>query len=214
MSLDALLDAVERRGRQEVERVLDQARVEAAALERAAESRVMERRAAALRELEARVRGEAEARLAAARREARARVLRSRERLLEAVFEAVVRELPDAAASERYRSALPDLLVEAQRCVDARGATLECAAPLREEVREILDAPADGGAGPRDIVVRPCPEAATGIRLVSADGRVVVDATLTARLGRLRPRLAIIVLAALGPGAMASVTPSGTGDRP
>ncbi|MDP2479832.1 MAG: V-type ATP synthase subunit E family protein [Candidatus Palauibacterales bacterium] len=214
MSLDALLDAVERRGRQEVERVLDQARAEAAAVERAAESRLAERRADALRELEARVRGEAEARLAAARREARARVLRSRERLLEAVFEAVMAELPDAAASERYRSALPDLLAEALRCVDARGATLECAAPLRDEAREILEAPGVGGPNRQDIVVRSCPEADTGIRLLSADGRALVDATLAARLERLRPRLAIVVLAALGPRATASVPPSGTGDRP
>jgi vacuolar-type H+-ATPase subunit E/Vma4 len=225
VSLDALLDAVERRGRQEVERVLAEAREASDALERAARERADRARQEALHRLEARRRSEAEAELAAARREARERVLRARQTLLEAVFAAVEEALPDAARSEPYRQSLPGLVTEAFGCVEARGARVECAPDLREAVLEALRRPrpggvsdpgegsgAEGGAGTASgpggapdrhagldgVEVRPSPEASTGIRVLSSDGRVVVDETLGARVARLRPRLAILVLEALG----------------
>lgn len=213
MSLDALLDTIERRGRQEVERVLEEARGEADAITRAAEARLREHREGALREIEARLRAEAGAELAAARRGARARVLRSRERLLDRVFEAAGLTLPSAALGEAFRETIPGLLAEALRCVDPAGATVECAPPLQGAVTEVLDAGlGDELSGP--VGVRPAPEAETGIRVLSADSRVLVDGTLAARLERGRPRLAIIALDALGRGPqMAGGAPNPVGDR-
>jgi vacuolar-type H+-ATPase subunit E/Vma4 len=198
VSLDALLDAIERRARQEVDRVLEEARERAAAIDRESEARLRARRQAALGEREAALRTEIEASLAAARREARSRTMAAREALLDRVFGAVESSLPGAAASETYAAGLPEALEDALACVEPNGATLECAPALVPVVSAALTrvlghAPEEDG-----IRVLGSPETATGLRILSAGGDRVVDLTLAGRLERRRPQLAIVAMEALG----------------
>ncbi len=191
MSLDALLDAVERRGREEAERVEEEARARAKAVERGAAERLRGRRDATLRDREAGLRAEADGALASARREARLRTLTARAALLDRVFRSVESALPEVARSPRYLAALPGLLAGALECVPDGEVTIECSPGLEANVEAALreaDEPATG----RRVEVRPDPAVDSGLRV--AGGSVTVDLTLAGRLERGRARLAITAL--------------------
>src|SRR5512134_3599883 len=96
MSLEHLLEALERGAREEADRVLAAARAEAEQIRTGAETAVARRRAEALGTRERALRADAAVRLAAVRREGRGAILDARHGLLERV-RATTRERVAAA---------------------------------------------------------------------------------------------------------------------
>lgn len=189
MSLDRLLETLERGARAEAERVLAAARTEAEAVRAAAEMVVARRRAEAVSVRERALRADAALQLALVRRRARGAVLDARHQLLERI-RAAARERIAAAEGEagslglRLRAALA---YHGDRPVEVR-----CAPALVDAVRAAVG----DRAG---TTVTPDPAASAPLVVRSADGTMEVDATLAALLERHWPELAVELLRELEP---------------
>ncbi len=189
MSLDRLLETLERGARAEAERVLAAARTEAEAVRAAAEMVVARRRAEAVSVRERALRADAALHLALVRRRARGAVLDARHQLLERI-RAAARERIAAAEGEagslglRLRAALA---YHGDRPVEVR-----CAPALVDAVRAAVG----DRAG---TTVTPDPAASAPLVVRSADGTMEVDATLAALLERHWPELAVELLRELEP---------------
>jgi vacuolar-type H+-ATPase subunit E/Vma4 len=190
MPIAHLLEALEREARAEADRMLEEARATAAGIAREADERLALRRADALGTREAELRAAGEARLGEARQAARRRVLEARHRLLERVFVGTRALFPAAISDPAYRTALPEHLAEALQAVGEGPAAVRCPEALVPVVRAAV-------AGRKDLAVQADPAAPPGVTVVTADGVIEVDDTLDGRLERLRPRLALEVLARL-----------------
>jgi vacuolar-type H+-ATPase subunit E/Vma4 len=132
--------------------------------------------------------------LAGTRRVARCAELDARARLLDRVFDAARELFPAAVGEAAYRDALPAQLAAALAAAGDDPAVVLGAKALIPRLRAALprdsraEVRADAGVGP-------------GFRVTAADGAMEVDATLEGRLERLRPALAIVLIAGLGESA-------------
>jgi V/A-type H+-transporting ATPase subunit E len=194
MTTAAIVADIERETASEVARILADAEARAAALVDAARTDLRSAVDAA------RARAEPAARLDAARRinAARLRLLDRRADLAtarsEAVFDAAGRRIEAIAGGadpDRWAAALVRLV----------GESLDQAGPGATVVVRPADlALVAGWASTADVRVTADDDAAAGVRMVSADGRIEIDATLSARLDRARVRLAEAVATRLGLG--------------
>lgn len=175
MSLERLLEAIEREARAKAEAVREAARREAARIAEEAARRLERRRAAAESRSEAVLRAEVEMGVAAARSAARARALAARRGFLERVR---------AGAEARLAGGDPAELEEALACAGEGPVEVRCdpllAGPLRTALR--------GRAG---AAVIPDPEIRGGFVVIARGGALRVDARLTTALARAWPALAI-----------------------
>ena len=181
MSLDRLLETLERDARAEAERVRASARAEAETIRARAETVVAERRAEALRARERALRADAAVQLALIRRRARGAVLDARHRLLERI-RGVARERIAAAESE---AGLLDLRLRAAfACHGDRPVEVRCTPALADSVRAAVG----DRAG---TTVIPDPAASDALVVRAADGTMEVDAALAALFERHWPELAV-----------------------
>lgn len=175
-----LMQLLEQEARVEKDKALEEARAKAEEILAAASRETDEIEAEARRrveaeQLQARARATSTASLRAA-----ALVLAAKDEAIRTVFEQAEAELRTAAANPQRRAAvLRGLLREAAQgltgrvTVEAPGGDVHA---VREACRELgLDAE-----------VREAPGVTDGVRVGSPDGRVVVENTLSSRLGRAR----------------------------
>lgn len=181
MSLDRLLETLERDARAEAERVLAEARAEAEATRGAAETVVARRRAEALSARERALRADAAVQLALVRRQARGAVLDARHRLLERVRAAARERI---AAAEGEAGSLGLRLRAALACHGDQPVEVRCAPALVDAVR--------AGVGERaGTTVIPDPSAPDPLVVRAADGAMEVDAGLGGLFERHWPELAV-----------------------
>jgi vacuolar-type H+-ATPase subunit E/Vma4 len=194
MGLATIVGVIEAEAEAEARRILAAAEDESSTLVAGAEASARQRTAGAL----ARAGPGLEAEHARAVNAAQVRLIERRTELVaaetEAVFtaaEARLRAIASGVEPDRWRRALCRLAEEAA-ALAGPGATIEAPAAVRAAIVPVLEA---AGARP---VCPPDRAAPVGIRACSTDGRIEVDATLDARLGRARVRLAEAVAGALG----------------
>lgn len=184
MSLDRLLETLERDARAEAERVLAGARAEAEAIGARAETVVAERRAEALRARERAVRADAALQLGTVRRRARGAVLDARHRLLERVRAAARERI---AATEGEAASLTLRLRAALACHGDRPVEIRCTPALADRVRAAV-----GNRPGTAVMADPATPDALVVR--AADGTMEVDAALAALFERHWPELAVELL--------------------
>jgi len=177
---DAQVEAITRRAKAEV-RALDAAAAEAAAGATAShlEQQRLERHAEHIADL------------ARARRRARAEELDARRALLARILERARAGVEEAGASPSYAAALPAHLDEALSYLEGRDVRVRCRTSDAAVLRSIA-----AGRGHVELAV----DDAMGPGLIAeaADGSVVVDNTLAARLTRMERSLAIELLGEVG----------------
>jgi vacuolar-type H+-ATPase subunit E/Vma4 len=191
MPLEHLLGALEREAAVQAEAVRAAARTEAAAIAGAADARLTHRRGELLGSRETELREAAATALEEARRTSRATVLQARQRLLERVLAAAQGMLPDALESDAYRAALPEHVTQGLRAIGDGPVVIRCPEILVPAVRAVV-------AARKDVSVRGDAASGSGVVIATADGAIEADNTLDGRIERLRPRLALEVLARLG----------------
>jgi vacuolar-type H+-ATPase subunit E/Vma4 len=189
--IDALLAGLERAAEAEISRVLAEGRAQADALTAQAAQRIALRRQAALGRRESEGRAAMERALADARHVARERALRGREHLLDRFFTALRGTLPGLAATSAYHAALAQDVARTLAFAGEREAVVHCAPALTTYIRRLVKA---NGR----LSIKADPQITAGFRVATADGGLEVDGTLEGRALRLRPRLALEALAALG----------------
>ena len=128
--------------------------------------------------------------LARARRDARGEELKARHALLARVGSRARALAPETGASESYRRVLPSHREEARAYVQGLRPRVRCQAAVASVLRPVA-ARHDGAEIVIDETVGP------GVVVEAADGSVVVDNTLAARLARIEPKLAVELLAGL-----------------
>lgn len=193
MAIEQLLATLEREGKEDAERVVADARAEAARLRAAAEEDLDRRRRDRVEPEGRRLRAEAAAALAVARHTARRAQLLARDRLLERIFAAARELLAAAAGSEAYRRTLGRRVEEAASYAGDSPAVLRCPPALAHTLAPVV-------ASLLNLTVEPDAGAPPGFSITSADGAVSVDQTLTGRLAQLAPQLAIDLVARLQGG--------------
>ncbi len=189
--IDALLAGLERAAEAEIARVASDGRAQAAAVTAQAEQRIARRRQEALGQREAEARAALERSLAGARHGARERVLRARAQLLDRFYAALRETLSELAAGAAYRAALPRDVTRALAFAGEQDVVVHCAPALTTVMRHAVKT---NGR----LSVKSDPGIGAGFKILAADGRLEVDGTLEGRALRLRPRLALEALAALG----------------
>ena len=194
MALQDLLASLERDATAEADALLEAARARAASIAADAAARTAQRRRETLEVKERELVAAAELAAAQARRTARARTLQARERAIERVFAAVTAGLPDAAGSPAFLAALPARFAQARACVGETPGVVRSAPALVRALRKLA-------AGTEDLKVVADKAVATGFVLSAGDGSLDVDETLTARLARRRPQLAVDIAHALDEAA-------------
>ena len=176
-----LLNLLEQEARAEQDKSLGEARARAAEITAAARREAEEIFAANQRRLEAeaaqaRTRATSTASLRAA-----ALILAAKDEALRKVFEQVEAELRTAAAHPaRRRAMLREFLREAAQGFPPGRAVVEVA---RGDVQVVQEVCRELGL---DLEVRESGQVSDGVRLVSPDGRAVVENTLPSRLARAR----------------------------
>ena len=193
MGLEHLRQALVRQAGEAAEAELEAARAEAARIEAEAAERLARRMSGDLEEQAVVLRAAAERAIAETRRTERRRVLEAREHVLARMFARAA----EIVATRQDGSEQADLLApEVRRALDYLGgvpAVVHCAPVVAERLRALL--------GQRDgVTVQSDPALRAGVRVVAADGSVLVDHTPERRLAVLRPRLAI--------GLLRQITPS------
>jgi vacuolar-type H+-ATPase subunit E/Vma4 len=189
--IDALLAGLERAAEAEIAKVGVEARAQAAALTVQTEQRIAHRRQAALGQRESEGRAALERALAGARHAGRERSLQARANLLDRFFAALQETLPALAATSEYRGALAQEVARTLAFAGEQKAVLHCAPALTAHLRRMVKA---NGR----LSIKADPRIAAGFKVRAADGGLEVDGTLEGRALRLRPRLALEALAALG----------------
>jgi vacuolar-type H+-ATPase subunit E/Vma4 len=184
MSLDRLLETLEREARAEAERVLATARAAAEAVRMRAEAAVAQRRVASLRTREQALRAEGTVRLAAVARRGRRAVLDARHGLLERVRAAARERI---ATAEGDAGSLDARVQGALACHGTGTVEIRCAPRLAAAVR---------GRVARRSGTTVTPDAAAPDPLVvrAADGTMEVDASLAGLFERRWPELAVEVV--------------------
>ncbi len=185
MTVDALLELLERDAEAEAAKLLSVAEHRAEDIRSRADAEARSRREEALKLLEEGGRRAVACETAAAARRFRESRLQERAQVLERIFAEAEQELR-SASPERYGWLLPELLRETLRFLEGTPSVIHCrpeVAPLLEQMHS------DPGA----LTVSSSAEAAAGILGETADGAVVVDNTLPALLRRRQAELAVAV---------------------
>lgn len=185
MAVDALLAALERDADREVSRRRTEARERAGTIIARAAAAADLRRAAMRERLSLARRAEVARHAAEATRDLKGRVLRARAELLERVFGRAAERLARIDPA-RWLERVPLLVEQTLRYLDPGRAVVVCRPEALEPVRAAL--------GTREAKIEVREDAAAGLLGRTADGTVLVDNTLMARLERLRPDLAIRLL--------------------
>ncbi len=201
MALDELIAAIGRDAADEVRLEWERAEEEAATIRAESDERLRRRREDALVGRERELRAETEVQLAVERRAARRDVLFVRAELLERVFEAVRRRLPDVLTEDRYREKVVEELEEAVSYLGGRTALLRCHPALVP----MLEATARAAG----LQIEADPDVGSGFILVSSDGGLEIDATLERRLVESRPTLALQVVRDVESGSSAPLAAHG-----
>ena len=189
--IDALLAGLERAAEAEIAKVGVEARAQAAALTAQTEQRIAHRRQAALGQRESEGRAALERTLAGARHAAREHALQARANLLDRFFAALQETLPALAATAEYRAALAEDVARTVAFAGEQKAVVQCAPALTAHLRRLVNT---NGR----LRVKADPRIAAGFKVRAEDGGLEVDGTFEGRALRLRPRLALEALAALG----------------
>lgn len=191
MALSDLVSRLEQEAQSRVQALQQDAEVEVRAIDAATEQAVsriaahhIDRERAARRALQDRE-------LALARREARGRELEARRAQLTRILDLARSLAPDAAASPAYADVLPAHLREALSFLEGLRPRVRCQAAVAPVLQDTI-AHVPGAELVIDESVGP------GIVAEAADGSVVVDNTLVARLARVEARLSIELLRRLG----------------
>jgi vacuolar-type H+-ATPase subunit E/Vma4 len=192
MSLDQLLAALQREAQAEADRLLADAREDAARRAAVTEAAVAREREESLGAHAREQQAELEATLSAARLNARREVLEARERLLERVFAGIRGASPRAIAREEFIASLPGRIASALACVDPEEAIVLTVHPAIAAAVSALHA-----EDPR-LTMREDPAIGSGFRAATADGTVEVIDTLEARMAAQHEPLARRALAQLG----------------
>jgi vacuolar-type H+-ATPase subunit E/Vma4 len=190
MALEDLLGALRRHAEVDCAAVLAQARDEAARIHREAEEQLARERGRALDSERAERRAALEVVIGNERRRARVEVFAARQRCSERVLGVARAMLPEAVGGPAYRAGLAARLTRALACVSDDPAEIRCPVALEPHVRALV-------ADRPGTVVRAGPAAASGIRVVTADGTIEVDDTLEGRMERQGAELALIISAEL-----------------
>lgn len=179
-----LIDLLEREAEAERQRILAEARQQAEQLVRQAEEEAhalleAQRRRVAAEVEAARVRAQGVAQLRAT-----STVLEAKDQMLEEVFQRAGQELDRVTRDPaRYGAILRGLVKEAVAGFHGP-VVLECA---EQDVRAVEAAARE--VGMTVVQVRPDSAVRAGVRVLSEDGRFVVENTLDSRLQRARPAL-------------------------
>lgn len=189
MSIDALLELLERDAHVEAEKLVSAAQERAQEILTRADAETQRRRAAELDRLEEAGRRAVACATAAAARRFRESRLQERARVLEQIFAEADQELRTASA-DRYQLLVPGLMRATLQFLEGTPAVVCCRPEIAAQVEQLR-------AERTDVTVRPSGEAAAGILGESADGTVVVDNTLPALLRRQGAELAVAVAARL-----------------
>ena len=184
MALADLLAALEREAAATAERVIADARAEAARLAAGSSAALDQRRASEVSRVMAVRRAAAEAEVAHARVEGRRLALTARDRLLGRVDRRMREAFPGAVKRPDHLATLGARLAAGFACFDREAAVVgRCPATLVEAVRS-------AAPGDRPFTVEADPSVGNGFRLVTADGVVEAEDTLEGRYEARRGRLA------------------------
>ena len=190
MPLEHLLDALKRDAAAQATALAAEASAQAAAITAESDGRATRRRTDVLSARRGELVAAMELALADTRRTARRAALDARARLLDRVFDTARGLFSAEVGAAPYRAALPHQLAAALRAAGDDPAVIRCSKTLAPHVRAALppesraEVRVDAGVGP-------------GFRVTAGGGVMEVDATLEGRLERLRPALAITLLARL-----------------
>jgi vacuolar-type H+-ATPase subunit E/Vma4 len=191
MALSDLVSRLEQEAQSRVLAIQQDTEVEVRAIEAATEQAVSRIAAHHIERERAGRRAMQERELAVARRQARGRELEARRAQLTRIFDLARSLAPEAAASPAYVDVLPAHLREALSFLEGLRPRVRCQAAIAAVLQDTI-ARDPGAALVIDESVGP------GIVAEAADGSVVVDNTLVARLARVEPRLSIELLRKLG----------------
>jgi vacuolar-type H+-ATPase subunit E/Vma4 len=189
VSIDALLEQLERDAQAEAVKLVSAAQKRAQEILSRADAETQRRRTEALGRLEEAGRRAVAGETASAVRRFRELRLRERAEVLDRIFSEAERGLRTSSA-DRYQRLLPGLMRATLRFLEGTPAVVHCRPEIAAQVEQLR-------AEHTDVTVRPSVEAAAGILGESADGAVAVDNTLPALLWRRRAELAIAVAARL-----------------
>jgi vacuolar-type H+-ATPase subunit E/Vma4 len=193
MALSDLISRLEQEARSQVQTIEQDTDAEVRAIEAATEQAIADTTTRHLERERAERQAVHQRELALARREAHARELEARHAQLARVLDRARALVPEAAASASYAEALPSHLDEALSFLEGARPRVKCPAAFIATLRPTA-ARFEGAELVIDESIGP------GIVAEAADGSVIVDNTLAARLARLEPRLAIQLLRMLGDG--------------
>lgn len=188
MPIADLLEALTRQGEAEASQVLDEARATAQQIVAQGREQLARRRVEVLAPQTARFRVAAERTITDARRSAMRNVLTARDGLLARIHAAVLERVAVADADPRMVRVLPRLVEEALAYVVGAPVRIECSPDLMHAVHAVVH-------GKEWVSVAGNQTIGPGVRVVTEDGRVMVDNTLAARFHRLWPRLALGAIA-------------------
>lgn len=177
MGLEDLLTALARNARLEARAVLKRAHEERRRILQATGERVAALQHHRLEERKEALAEATQERLAVARREARAELLAAQERVVERVLAITRSRLTDSDTVERLRSTMSRRLPQLLEHTANEPLIVRCSAGLESAVRKVLETSSA-------VEVREDTGLSSGIRIESADGRLVIDDTLPARLSR------------------------------
>jgi vacuolar-type H+-ATPase subunit E/Vma4 len=187
MALSDLISHLEQEAQNRVQSIRESAAAEALAIEAAGRQAVTEMTVRHVEHEVTRRQRIRQRELGLARREARARELAARHALLDRIFERARALIPEVAASAAYRAALPSHLGEALSYLEGTHPRIHCQAGLAPTIQSAITR----HSGAQVIIDE---TVAPGIVAEAADGSVVVDNTLAARLAGVETRLAIELL--------------------
>ena len=190
MALEALLAQLDADAREERAALLAEAEDRAEALRKETERELARKRRHALEAVRADAAADVRAEIARARAEARRMVFQGRQEVLDRVRRATEARITEGARAPAYRSVLPAEVADALARAPEGPLRLEAPPDLAEAIRDALDAdhvPEGRGAGGREPTLEVVRDEATGTGfvVVADEGRVVIDATLSARLDRI-----------------------------
>ena len=184
---ERLLAPIERKVEREAGVILEAGREEAARIAAIANERRERRRAECLARMEAAGRLEVETDLLETRRDAQRRILETRQRFLARARQALEASLVDAVKNGAYLEVLPGHLEDALAYFGEEPAVIHCSPGIAQPLRSLV-------AGRGQLTVIEDPAVLDGFRVVSADGALLVDNTLHARLSSRWPSMAIELL--------------------
>jgi vacuolar-type H+-ATPase subunit E/Vma4 len=195
MALADLIARLEQDTESQVQAIQQQADVDVVAIDAATEQAVADAMTRFLERRRAERQVVLQRELSVARRQAHTRELEARHALLGRIRERARALVPEVATSPVYLGALPSQLEEALSYLEGLRPRVRCQAIFAPVLQPLVDR--TEGA---DLVIDE--SVAPGVVAEAADGSVIVDDTLAARLAQIEERLAIELLAEVGDGRL------------